>query len=309
MGGIKLSELDFVRLLPAFMRDDEANIALGEAMNKLMGKPMERVATIRTWDQIDNLNEGECDEMAWELDIDWYDSDGMTLDEKRETIKIAQQIKRKRGTKWAVERLISVHFGQGYVVEWYDLGTAPYTFAVMTTNPHITAEAFKQFVQAAKVAKNERSHIVGVYYFEHQGPEPGIEYAPTDAQYVYEFTDCGTVGKPATIGMVWKHSVEYAPSDAQYVYTFPRYGSYGTNSVVGTAIVGISVVGGTTVVEGEGKCGTYPHEIMTGTKDEAAVEAQPTFEYILYADFPKCGSLTAAVVGTAIVGKDIVVDI
>ena len=28
MGGMKVSELDFVRLLPAFMRDDEAAIAL-----------------------------------------------------------------------------------------------------------------------------------------------------------------------------------------------------------------------------------------------------------------------------------------
>ena len=98
MGGMKISELDFLRLLPAFMRDDEAVIALSKAMDKLLGEPGKRLSSIRTWDKIDELTEAECDEMAWELDIDWYDSTGMSLKEKQETIKVAQQIKRKRGT-------------------------------------------------------------------------------------------------------------------------------------------------------------------------------------------------------------------
>ena len=34
MAGMKISDLDFVRLLPAFMHDDEAAIALSKAMNK-----------------------------------------------------------------------------------------------------------------------------------------------------------------------------------------------------------------------------------------------------------------------------------
>ena len=119
MGGMKVSELDFLRLLPAFMRDDEAAIALSKAMNKLISEPGSRIPSIRTWDEIDNMSEAELDELAWELDVDWYDSTGMSLEEKRETLKLAQQIKRKRGTKWAVERLISAYFGEGYVMEWY----------------------------------------------------------------------------------------------------------------------------------------------------------------------------------------------
>lgn len=39
MGGMKVSDLDFLRLLPAFMRDDEAAIALSKAMNKLISEP------------------------------------------------------------------------------------------------------------------------------------------------------------------------------------------------------------------------------------------------------------------------------
>ena len=48
MGGMKVSNMDFIKLLPAFMQDDEAAIALSKAVNKLIGEPGKRLATIRT---------------------------------------------------------------------------------------------------------------------------------------------------------------------------------------------------------------------------------------------------------------------
>ena len=39
MGGMKVSNMDFIKLLPAFMQDDEAAIALSKAVNKLIGEP------------------------------------------------------------------------------------------------------------------------------------------------------------------------------------------------------------------------------------------------------------------------------
>lgn len=159
---MKLSELEFLKLLPAFMRDDEANIALSKSINKLFGAL--RLDTLSTWDKIDELTEKECDELAWELDIDWYEPVNMTLEEKRETIKIAPQIKSKRGTKWAVERLVSLYLGEGGVEEWCDTiePGIPYTFKVYTSNPDVTEEMFNNFKNAVSIAKNERSHMIGM---------------------------------------------------------------------------------------------------------------------------------------------------
>ena len=56
MGGMKVSELEFVRLLPAFMRDDEAAIALSKAMNRLIGEPSKRLKTLRVWDSSISIN-------------------------------------------------------------------------------------------------------------------------------------------------------------------------------------------------------------------------------------------------------------
>ena len=244
MAGMKMSDLDFVRLLPAFMREDEAAVALSKAMNQLIGEPGKRLSSIRTWDKIDELNEAECDELAWELDIDWYDSTGMSLEEKRTTIKLAQQIKRKRGTKWAVERLISAYFGEGYVLEWHEMdGAVPYTFVVLTTSTHITAENYGKFVEAVKAAKNERSHIAGVFYFWQQGPDPGVEYALGSSLHKYAFEKCGTVPRVATVGFMEKHGVEAEPETASYLYSFAECGDYGPKATLGAAVVGTAIVG------------------------------------------------------------------
>ena len=247
MGGMKISELDFARLLPVFMQDDMAVKALSEAVNKLMGDPGMRLNTIRTWDMIDELNEAECDELAWELDIDWYDSTGMSLEEKRDTIKVAQQIKRKRGTKWAVERLISAYFGEGYVMEWYEIeGNAnnkPYTFMVLTTETHITTENYNKFVEAANAAKNERSHIAGIFYYWQQGPDPGIEYSLGSSLHRYDFVKCGTQHRTAVVGFSLKHTVETEPEINHTTYSFPECGAEGDKAILGAAVVGTAILG------------------------------------------------------------------
>lgn len=263
MGGMKISDLDFLRLLPAFMRDDEAAIALSKAMDKLLGEPGKRLSTLRTWDKIDELNEAECDELAWELDVDWYDSTGMSLEEKRNTIKLAQQIKRKRGTKWAVEQLITAYFGKGYVVEWFEQDDAtPYTFEVLTTNTDITAENYGKFVDAVKAAKNERSHIAGIFYIWEQGPDTGVEYSMDSKLHRYDFVKCGTRHRTATVGFIVKPAIETEPEAAPHLYGFKEAGDL--------------------------TCGTYPRPGTQGAVVKNAIETEPETVPILYG-FKECG--------------------
>ena len=280
MGGMKISELDFLRLLPVFMRDDEAVIALSKAVNQLIGEPSKQLNTLSTWGKTDDLNEAECDELAWELDIDWYDSTGMSLEEKQETIKAAQQIKRKRGTKWAVEHLITAYFGEGYVMEWYETDDSPFTFVVLTTNADITAENYEKFKEAANAAKNERSHLAKIFFLWLQGPDPGVECAMGSNFHRYEYKKCGTEPRTATVGLLMKDSIETEPEEALHLYTQKK--------------------------AGEETCGTYPQPGTVGAimKTRAVTEAETT--HALYT-FPKCGVNVCEVrQGTAVVGSAIV---
>ncbi len=165
MAGMKISGLDFVRLLPAFMRDDEAVIALSKAVNELMQAPGARLNTIRTWDQIDNLNEAECDEMAWELAIDWYDST-YPLDVKRSLIKNYIITKRKNGTKAALLSVLRSIFKGANVEEWFEYGGQPFGFRLEVEIPEngVTAEQQRRALENIKYYKNVRSWLEGLNY-------------------------------------------------------------------------------------------------------------------------------------------------
>ena len=119
--GFTLENTNTLKLLPGWMRDDDAVQALAGACDILFQGAAKRIKTPRTWDQIDNLTDEELDELAWELNIDWWQS-CWSLEQKRATEKVARQIKAKRGTKWAVEQLITASFGTGYVKEWFEEG-------------------------------------------------------------------------------------------------------------------------------------------------------------------------------------------
>lgn len=157
MAGMKISDLDFIRLLPVFMRDDEAAIALSKAVNELIGIPSRRIPTIRTWDEIDNLTEAECDEMAWELDVDWYDQ-SYSLQVKRNLIKNALNVKRIAGTKEAVLNVLKGILGNAQVEEWFQYNGTPYHFKVRT-DAVLDEDMATYFWEIIKKIKNVRSHI------------------------------------------------------------------------------------------------------------------------------------------------------
>ena len=122
-----LSNADLRRLLPVFMQDDDAVIALAEAVNELIRGPGSKIKRICEWDQFDNLTEAELDELAYEMGIDWYDST-VPIENKRATISAAKLLKDKSGTAWAIIEAVKAAYGAvPEITEWheYDPAGAP----------------------------------------------------------------------------------------------------------------------------------------------------------------------------------------
>lgn len=180
---MKLDQIEFSQLLPYFMRADVAVAAFCEALDELLTPPGQRIKTLRIWDQIDKLNEAECDELAWELGIDWYESKNMTLEEKRATIKTAQQIKRKRGTKQAVEQILRATYGNGKVSEWFEYGGEPFNFKVQT-DAVLNEDNTARFLRLIAKAKNIRSHLQGVSVARTLFLEEQISVSCVATQYI-----------------------------------------------------------------------------------------------------------------------------
>lgn len=155
---MKLTELDFLKLLPQFMRDDQAVQGLSFAMNTIIPQISKSIETLSTWDQIDNLSEAELDELAWELNIQWYDF-GASLEVKRNLIKDSDNVYQRLGTKWAVENTINAYFGEGRVEEWFEYDGEPGHFRVLSPNPSLNDDSLADFLNLLNKVKRASAKL------------------------------------------------------------------------------------------------------------------------------------------------------
>lgn len=159
---MRLQDLEFIKVLPHWMRDDIANIALASGVDKAVKPIVDNIPMLSTWDQIDNLPEWELDEIAWEQNLFWYSANA-PIETKRQLIKTGLQVWSKLGTKWACEQVITAYFGEGYIKEWFEYDGQPGRFRVYSTNPAITDTLATEFLQVLEMVKRATAHLDGIY--------------------------------------------------------------------------------------------------------------------------------------------------
>lgn len=151
---MKTSETDLKKLLPLFMRDDAAVTEMAEAVNDIMSHAAP--AKLRTWDQLDQMTHEELDELAWELNVLWYNAAG-TLKQKREQIRTSDDVWRTLGTRHAVETVITQLFVKGKVREFWEYeGGKPHHFSIECYDPTaVTPAGEKEFRRILEMVKRK----------------------------------------------------------------------------------------------------------------------------------------------------------
>lgn len=158
---MKLEQIDLVKLLPEFMRGDRANNGLAAGTNIVLRDVATKAKLLTVWNRIDNMTDEQLDELAWELNVEWYKSTA-DIQTKRAIIKSSDKVHAKLGTKWAVEQIITDYFGSGAVREWWEYGGEPYHFKVFSTNPGLVNEHHEEFLAMLEVVKRKSAWLDAV---------------------------------------------------------------------------------------------------------------------------------------------------
>lgn len=158
---MNINDMDFIQLMPAFMKEDEAVQGLSEGVNRITEELAAKIRLFSTWNQIDNMTGAELDMLAEELNISWYDKTA-AIDVKRELIKNSDMVHSKMGTNWAVQNVIETYFGSGEIQDWYDYGGEPHHFKVITSNQSITSSAAEKFLSVLDKVKRKSSFLDGI---------------------------------------------------------------------------------------------------------------------------------------------------
>lgn len=134
--------------------------------------------------RIDELPEPVIDRLAWQYHVDNYEPLILPIEQKREQVKYAIQIHRRKGTPWALKQELS---NIGYPVELIEDTGKPYIFdlSVLLNGQADTGAVYNAAVTAAKRAKNARSKIGIVSLTAKTG---GTVYAAAAASYGMEIS-------------------------------------------------------------------------------------------------------------------------
>ena len=162
---INLSDGELLDLLPSSLKNDTDMICLSYAIKVAVGKLLDYEITTMTQNFIDYVPESVLDVLAVELRSLYY-LDSMDIETKRAIIKNTLIWHKKAGTPSAVAEMISVIFGEGTCIEWFNFTDGdgddgegdPGTFDIITS-AQLTEDIAEYLTAIIERVKNIRSHL------------------------------------------------------------------------------------------------------------------------------------------------------
>lgn len=158
---INLKDGELLDILPCPIKDDPVVAAFSYALKRQIGFVIASADKARVYAAMDQVPEKLLDIMAIQLRSMYYSED-LPLETKREIVRNTLLWYQKAGTTAAVEELITILFGEGEVIEWYDIdpneGALPGEFDIMT-NARLAVDSVELFKSIIDKVKNVRSHL------------------------------------------------------------------------------------------------------------------------------------------------------
>lgn len=147
-------------ILPFSLSEDPATQALSYAIREGTRMLYRYTQFAYVYASIDQQKGEVLDLMAAELRTQYY-SDGLDIETKRALVRNTLIWYMTAGTPAAVEELVAVVFGEGEVKEWFEYGSSPYLFKIVT-NAILTEDMDLYFSHMIRKVKNTRSHIEAI---------------------------------------------------------------------------------------------------------------------------------------------------
>lgn len=184
---VNIQQIKLLDMVPPSIRTDEQVKAAAEALEAELQAVTQAIKETLIVSNIDTLPEKVLDLIAWQLHIDFYEPETMSIQRKRGLIKKAIAWHKRKGTPAVVQEIVSTVFDDGVTREWWEYGGEPYKFRVECTDMIQDGATFQRLIDLVNIVKNVRSHLEAIRVKREQ--------------YAYTLIGaCQCSGKTVTIG-------------------------------------------------------------------------------------------------------------
>jgi phage tail P2-like protein len=146
-------------VIPSSIAGDPQIQAMIEALDPELRSVSLDTREALIYSRIDELPEDAIDLLAWQFHVDFYEPVGLPLEVKRGLVKTAILVHKRKGTKWAVEELCGIVFGDTRVRPWFEYGGEPYHFNISVDTTLPDQDAWEKFFLALDVTKSVRDWL------------------------------------------------------------------------------------------------------------------------------------------------------
>ncbi|SPT95548.1 Bacteriophage P2-related tail formation protein [Lysinibacillus capsici] len=219
----------YKKLLPYSLSQDPVLVAMFEALVIQLKEAYDEADLLYDLVNIDKLPEPLLDVIAYEKHVDFYDNQ-LTIDQKRELIKSSISWHRKKGTRWAVERVVSIVYPNANVYEWFEYDGHKYRFKIEVDEPFIASKDMKRLRELVEATKNKRSWLEYIAI-----KMPQTQYIELDSdQYHYPIylPICGEIHCEGVPGAATDEALEIKSENYTYPVYLPICGEFHTNEVI-----------------------------------------------------------------------------
>lgn len=219
----------YKKLLPYSLSQDPVLVAMFEALVIQLKEAYDEADLLYDFVNIDKLPEPLLDVIAYEKHVDFYDNQ-LTIEQKRELIKSSISWHRKKGTRWAVERVVSIVYPNANVYEWFEYDGHKYRFKIEVDEPFIASKDMKRLRELVEATKNKRSWLEYIAI-----KMPQTQYIELDSdQYHYPIylPICGEIYCAGMPGVGPDSSIEMKTENYSYPVYLPICGEIFASEVM-----------------------------------------------------------------------------
>ncbi len=150
---------DLTKLLPYSLQNDPFTVALTEAFEIQITQLYEEFRAISNLYLLKDAPSLLVDFLAFEKHVDFYE--GLSLEEKKNVVRNALHVHRKKGTKFALLRVFELLNLQGHIEEWFEYGGDPYFFKarIDVSDKGVDDTTIRLLERLIKTYKNNRSWL------------------------------------------------------------------------------------------------------------------------------------------------------